>query len=177
MEDGGSSVSAGHGGSSVEVNRVKNACIKFARGRFDIIRYLGYSGVDEGDVCSTCNLIESCGKAYITPKDDRDRTMDVDRILLSYAVNPKHLCGEEISCIEEHVQKCEFMNIARNSKCFRCQEPHPKRGLNPGEWECRSRNNGSNLFDDHSWSNDSISSFRYVDRDGLCLLFHAMKPW
>ncbi|THU49352.1 hypothetical protein C4D60_Mb06t08680 [Musa balbisiana] len=36
VEDEGSSVSAGHGGSSVEVSHVKNACLKFARGRFNI---------------------------------------------------------------------------------------------------------------------------------------------
>lgn len=41
----------------------------------------------------------------MTPYDDRGHTLDVVRILLSYAVNPKHLCGEEISCIKEHVQK------------------------------------------------------------------------
>ncbi|XP_065010961.1 uncharacterized protein LOC103988282 [Musa acuminata AAA Group] len=60
-------------------------------------RLRAFLQVDEGDVCSTCNLRESCGKAYITPYDDRGHTLDVVRILLSYAVNPKHLCGEEIS--------------------------------------------------------------------------------
>jgi len=30
------------------------------------------------------------------------------------------------------------MNFARNKICFKCEEPRPKRQLNPGEWECPS---------------------------------------
>ncbi|RLN18769.1 zinc finger protein VAR3, chloroplastic [Panicum miliaceum] len=36
--------------------------------------------------------------------------------------------------------KCHFMNFARNKICFKCEEPRPKRQLNPGEWECPSCN-------------------------------------
>ena len=34
--------------------------------------------------------------------------------------------------------RCHFMNFARNKICFKCEEPRPKRQLNPGEWECPS---------------------------------------
>ncbi|RLN42290.1 zinc finger protein VAR3, chloroplastic [Panicum miliaceum] len=34
--------------------------------------------------------------------------------------------------------KCHFMNFSRNKICFKCEEPRPKRQLNPGEWECPS---------------------------------------
>eukprot|EP00262_Sarcandra_glabra_P006567 TRINITY_DN188_c0_g1_i1.p1 TRINITY_DN188_c0_g1~~TRINITY_DN188_c0_g1_i1.p1 ORF type:complete len:900 (-),score=187.36 TRINITY_DN188_c0_g1_i1:184-2883(-) len=33
-------------------------------------------------------------------------------------------------------QKCSFMNFARNTKCFECNEGRPKRQLTGGEWEC-----------------------------------------
>ncbi|XP_064968038.1 uncharacterized protein LOC135614514 isoform X3 [Musa acuminata AAA Group] len=79
-------------------------------------RLRAFLQVDERDVCSTCNLRESCGKAYMTPYDDRGHTLDVVRILLSYAVNPKHLCGEEISCIKEHVQNEAFYSKRTISK-------------------------------------------------------------
>jgi len=32
------------------------------------------------------------------------------------------------------------MNFSRNKICFKCEEPRPKRQLNPGEWECPSCN-------------------------------------
>jgi hypothetical protein len=38
------------------------------------------------------------------------------------------------------------MNFASNKICFKCEEPRPKRQLNPGEWECPSYVLNLNLF-------------------------------
>ncbi|WOL11898.1 zinc finger protein VAR3, chloroplastic [Canna indica] len=117
----------------MEANRVKNACLKFARDRYDIFsslpredvqavvecgcpnifrkavnsakRLRAYMQLDEEHVCNDCNLRGSCDKAYITPTEDEGpRTVDVVRILLTYAINPKHLAGGESSLVQEHVQ-------------------------------------------------------------------------
>ncbi|KAG8062294.1 hypothetical protein GUJ93_ZPchr0003g18302 [Zizania palustris] len=51
--------------------------------------------VDEGDACSACKLRGSCDKAYVIPKaEEGARTVDVVRILLSYAIDPTSLSGE-----------------------------------------------------------------------------------
>ncbi|KAJ0976200.1 hypothetical protein J5N97_018165 [Dioscorea zingiberensis] len=92
---------------------VRNACMNFGRDRFDILRSLArkdlqtlvghgcpslepkvvfsakllrkYVHIDEGDVCSSCNLRNTCGRGYIlTRKEDEARTLDVMRILLTY---------------------------------------------------------------------------------------------
>lgn len=42
--------------------------------------------LDEGDVCSMCNLRSTCERAYLlTNKEDEARTIDVMRVLLTYA--------------------------------------------------------------------------------------------
>ncbi|OAY74015.1 Zinc finger protein VAR3, chloroplastic [Ananas comosus] len=136
--------------ASAEMNRAKNACLKFARERFDILGFVSLLKfpfpsrnlcigslpkhdiqavvecgcpnlfpkvvnsakrlrsllkLDEGDVCSSCDLRGSCDKAYVIPKEDEGaRTVDVVRILMSYAVNaagPPE--GEE--SIKENVQE------------------------------------------------------------------------
>ncbi|CAN4108759.1 unnamed protein product [Withania somnifera] len=92
---------------------VQTAILNFGRDRFDILRSLlrqdlqilvGYGcpstdkkvvfsakllrkhvHLDEGDVCSSCNLRSSCERAYLlTKKEDEARTMDVMRVLLTY---------------------------------------------------------------------------------------------
>lgn len=104
-------------------NRVKNACLKFARERFDLLsslpkkdiqaivecgcpnifrkavssakRLREFVQVDEGDACSVCKLRGSCDKAYVIPKaEEAARTVDVVRILLTYAIDPANLSGE-----------------------------------------------------------------------------------
>ncbi|KAE8720506.1 Glutathione S-transferase family protein isoform 1 [Hibiscus syriacus] len=46
--------------------------------------------LDEGDVCSACNLRGSCDRAYVTLKEAEAtaRTVDIVRLLLSYALDP-----------------------------------------------------------------------------------------
>ncbi|KAH7654976.1 Ran binding protein zinc finger-like protein, partial [Dioscorea alata] len=89
---------------------VRNACMNFGRDRFDILRRMAHVGeldfrvateiqcvvfsakllrkythIDEGDVCSSCSLRNTCGRGYIlTRKEDEARTLDVIRILLTY---------------------------------------------------------------------------------------------
>lgn len=92
---------------------VKNACMNFGRDRFDILKSLPRKDLqilvghgcpsmdpkvvfsaklirklvhlDEGDVCSSCNLRNLCSRGYIlTRKEDEARTLDVMRILLIY---------------------------------------------------------------------------------------------
>lgn len=51
--------------------------------------------VDEGDACSVCKLRGSCDKAYVIPNaEEAARTVDVVRILLTYAIDPTSLSGE-----------------------------------------------------------------------------------
>lgn len=96
---------------------LRSACKRFGRERFDIIRSLSRRDIqiivgsgcpsldakvitsakrlrafiylDEGDVCSSCNLRASCERAYIIPRQgDIARTVDVMRVLLTYAYYP-----------------------------------------------------------------------------------------
>ncbi|KAJ8529506.1 hypothetical protein K7X08_036341 [Anisodus acutangulus] len=92
---------------------VQTALLNFGKDRFDILRSLsrqdlqilvGYGcpstdkkvvfsskllrkhvHLDEGDVCSSCNLRSTCERAYLlTNKEDEARSMDVMRVLLTY---------------------------------------------------------------------------------------------
>lgn len=57
-------------------------------------------------VCSACNLRGSCDKAYIIQHEEgQARTVDVMRILLSYAVNLVNLSGGENPSVKEDVQE------------------------------------------------------------------------
>nr|AAX95671.1 Zn-finger in Ran binding protein and others, putative [Oryza sativa Japonica Group] len=108
---------------SKDLNRLKNACLKFGRERFDLLSVLPkqdiraivecgcpnifrkpvnsakrlreFLQIDEGDACSACKLRGSCDKAYVIPNaEDEARTVDVMRILLNYAIDPTSLSGE-----------------------------------------------------------------------------------
>ncbi|KAL5210933.1 hypothetical protein ABZP36_006556 [Zizania latifolia] len=113
----------GEATAAEDLGRVKNACLKFRRARFDLLgslpkqdiqaivecgcpnifrkpvssakRLREFVQVEEGDACSACKLCGSCDKAYVIPKDEEvARTVDVVRILLSYAIDPISLSGE-----------------------------------------------------------------------------------
>ncbi|KAK7849047.1 hypothetical protein CFP56_003894 [Quercus suber] len=46
-------------------------------------------GIDEGNVCSFCNLRGDCERAYVKARQDEGgRTMDVMRFLLIYGLDP-----------------------------------------------------------------------------------------
>ncbi|KAK1564967.1 hypothetical protein Q3G72_015872 [Acer saccharum] len=108
-----------------DMNVVKDACLSFARDRYDIFKSLpvkdmqtlvgngcpnllrkavnsakrlrAHLRMDEGDVCSACNLRGSCDRAYVTLKENEAaaRTVDIVRILLFYALDPLVVAGGE----------------------------------------------------------------------------------
>ncbi|KAM0898861.1 hypothetical protein ACQ4PT_021673 [Festuca glaucescens] len=104
------------GAPSKDSNLIRTACLRFGRERPEIIRYLSrwdiqvalrsgcpsidrkvvnsgkrlraHVGLDEGEVCSQCNLRGSCERAYVRArKEEVGRTVDVMRILLSYGLD------------------------------------------------------------------------------------------
>ncbi|XP_010274731.1 PREDICTED: zinc finger protein VAR3, chloroplastic [Nelumbo nucifera] len=125
-EVGGSDcVTAVTGYTSKDLNRLRNACLSFARDRFDIFKSLSTDDIqtivergcpslfrkavnsakrlrafvrlDEGDVCSACNLRGSCDRAYVILKQSEAaaRTVDIVRMLLIYALDPLVVSGGE----------------------------------------------------------------------------------
>ncbi|XP_044367400.1 uncharacterized protein [Triticum aestivum] len=101
---------------SKDSNLVRTACLRFGRERPEIVRYLSrwdiqvalrggcpsidrkvinsgkrlraHVGLDEGEVCSQCNLRGSCERAYVRArKEEVGRTVDVMRILLTYGLD------------------------------------------------------------------------------------------
>ncbi|KAG6589639.1 Zinc finger protein VAR3, chloroplastic, partial [Cucurbita argyrosperma subsp. sororia] len=117
-----------------DMNVLKDACLNFARERYDVFKSLStddiqtlvkdgcpnlfrkvvnsakrlraYVQLDEGDVCSTCNLRGSCGRAYVILKETEAtaRTVDVARLLLTYALEPVVLSGGDKPPGREHVE-------------------------------------------------------------------------
>lgn len=106
-----------------DMNLLKDACLNFARDRFDIFKSLSrqeietvvdkgcpnlfrktvnsakrlraYLGLDEGEVCGACLLRGSCDRAYVILKESEAtaRTVDLVRILLVYALDPHVIDG------------------------------------------------------------------------------------
>ncbi|KAK9106524.1 hypothetical protein Syun_022535 [Stephania yunnanensis] len=113
------------GGGKSDLNLLKNACLSFARDRFDVFKSLSrediqtvveygcpnllrkvvnsskrlraHVGLDEGEVCGGCNLRGSCDRAYVILKESEAaaRTVDLVRMLMIYALDPLILAGEE----------------------------------------------------------------------------------
>ncbi|XP_073158857.1 zinc finger protein VAR3, chloroplastic [Henckelia pumila] len=107
-----------------DINLLKNACLSFARARYDIFKSLStkdiqtivesgcpnvlrksvnsgkrlraYLKLDEGDVCGSCNLRGSCDRAYILLDDSEGapRTVDIVRMLIFYALDPLVISGD-----------------------------------------------------------------------------------
>lgn len=126
--EGGMSESSGGTDQGVvdytDINLLKNACLSFARARYDIFKSLStkdiqtivksgcpnvfrksvnsgkrlraYLELDEGDVCGSCNLRGSCDRAYILLDDSEaaPRTVDIVRMLIFYALDPLVISGE-----------------------------------------------------------------------------------
>ncbi|CAN6281707.1 unnamed protein product [Urochloa humidicola] len=115
-----------------DLNRVKNACLKFARDRYDLLRCLPkqdmqtivecgcpntnrkpvnsakrlreFLQVEEEKACEDCKLRRSCDRAFVTPMAENEvRTVDVMRILLEYAIDTKSLSGQ--NSVNESVQE------------------------------------------------------------------------
>lgn len=108
-----------------DMNQLKDACLSFARDRYDVFKSLSvediqtvveggcpnilrkavnsgkrlrfYVKLDEGDVCGGCNLRGSCDRAYVVlnQSEAAARTVDIVRILMYYALDPLVISGEE----------------------------------------------------------------------------------
>lgn len=106
-----------------DITLVKHACLSFGRDRYDIFKSLPVKDIravvehgcpnllrkavtsakrlrahvrlDEGDVCSACNLRGSCDRAYnlLKESDGDARTIDIVRVLLFYALDPLVITG------------------------------------------------------------------------------------
>ncbi|XP_078441037.1 uncharacterized protein LOC144711017 [Wolffia australiana] len=103
-----------------DFNRLKNACLSFARERFDLLRSLpvvdiqaiveygcptvhrkptnsgkrlrAFVLLNESDVCGSCSLRGACDRANAKLNNEEGaRTVDVIRIILYYAVDPNLL--------------------------------------------------------------------------------------
>ncbi|URD80941.1 Zn-finger in Ran binding protein [Musa troglodytarum] len=163
---------------------VRNACMNLGRDRFDILRSLSRKDLqvlvghgcpsmdpkvvfsakllrklvhlDEGDVCSSCSLRNSCGRGYIlTRKEDEARTLDVMRVLLTFGfdhvketVENKPLMKMKfvktvVRKLLHEIVKLSAIPIDPNlpppiikKPPPKCDAKRPKRQLLPGEWEC-----------------------------------------
>lgn len=102
---------------SKDFKAVHTACLNFGKDRFDILRSLSRKDIqilvgfgcpspdkkvvfsakllrklvhlDEGDVCSSCSLRNSCERAYlVTNKEDEARTIDIMRLLFTFGFDP-----------------------------------------------------------------------------------------
>ncbi|KAK8267507.1 hypothetical protein V6Z12_D11G003200 [Gossypium hirsutum] len=126
-------VTSGAGNDYKDMNFVKDACISFARDRFDLFKLLSTDDIetvvgsgcpnvlrksvnsakrlrahvhlDEGEVCGACNLRGSCDRAYVILKESEAaaRTVDIVRILLSYALDPLVISEREKPPGREHI--------------------------------------------------------------------------
>ncbi|KAM7270037.1 hypothetical protein ACFE04_029251 [Oxalis oulophora] len=119
---------------SKELNRIRTACLNFARDRYGLIRQFSrldirvigvcgcpstdrkvvnsgkrlraHVGLDEGSVCSSCNLRGDCERAFVKAREDEGgRTVDVMRILLTYGFHPISSSVENNLCLNKTVKE------------------------------------------------------------------------
>ncbi|GAV64798.1 zf-RanBP domain-containing protein, partial [Cephalotus follicularis] len=117
-----------------EANGIRTACLNFSRDRYSLIRQLSrkdiqvvvgsgcpsidrkvvnsgkrlraHVGIDEGNVCSSCNLRGSCERAYVKAKEyEVSRTADVMRILLTYGLDTVTATVENKQCLNKVVKE------------------------------------------------------------------------
>ncbi|KAJ6324306.1 hypothetical protein OIU76_011582 [Salix suchowensis] len=121
---------------SKDVGCIRTACLNFARDRSGLIRYFSrkdigviagcgcpsidrkvvnsgkrlraHVGINEGHVCSSCNLRGDCERAYVKAREDEGgRTVDVMRILLTYGL-------DYVSCTVEN-KPCQKNKMVKES--------------------------------------------------------------
>ncbi|RAL41837.1 hypothetical protein DM860_009019 [Cuscuta australis] len=116
-------------------NQIRTACLKFARDKFDLVRYLSrkdiemiaeagcpsidrkvvnsgkrlraHLGIDEGNVCSSCTLRGNCERAYVKVREDKGGgpTVDVMRFLLTYGLDPIFFRVENTPFLNKRVKE------------------------------------------------------------------------
>ncbi|XP_023522398.1 zinc finger protein VAR3, chloroplastic-like isoform X1 [Cucurbita pepo subsp. pepo] len=113
-----------------DFNHIRTACLDFARDRSNLIRCLSrkelqviagcgcpsidrkvvnsgkrlraHVGIDEGNVCSSCNLRGECERAYAKAcGDGGGRTVDVMRVLLFYGLDHISAMVENRRCVNK----------------------------------------------------------------------------
>ncbi|KAF9667529.1 hypothetical protein SADUNF_Sadunf15G0032600 [Salix dunnii] len=117
-----------------DMNQLKNACLSFARDRYDIFKSLSipdiqtvvesgcpnllrkavnsakrmraYVQKDEGDACGTCTHRGVCDRAYVILKgnDAEGRTVDIVRVLMFHALDPSVIIGGQRSTGSELIE-------------------------------------------------------------------------
>nr|KYP35835.1 hypothetical protein KK1_043105 [Cajanus cajan] len=116
-----------------DCNVVRTACLNFGRDHFHLLRFLSrkdigvtvalgcpsldrkvinsgkrlraYAGIDEGNVCSLCNLRGDCERAFVKAREDEGgRTVDVMRIILTYGLDPIIGSVENKPCLTKRVE-------------------------------------------------------------------------
>ncbi|KAJ0094858.1 hypothetical protein Patl1_15513 [Pistacia atlantica] len=139
---------------SKEANCIRTACLNFARDRFSLIRYFSrkdiqiiagcgcpsidrkvvnsgkrlraHVGIDEGNVCSSCNLRGNCERAYVKAREDEGgRTVDVMRILLTYGLDPITGTVENKPCLNKLVKEAVRRLLKEMVECS-TKEPDSK---------------------------------------------------
>ncbi|KAJ7954317.1 zinc finger protein VAR3, chloroplastic-like [Quillaja saponaria] len=117
-----------------ESNLIRTACLNFGRDRYNLIRFLSrqdiqvvagcgcpsldrkvvnsgkrlraHVGIDEGNVCSSCNLRGDCERAFVKAREDEGgRTVDVMRIMLTYGLDPITSTVENKPCLNKIVKE------------------------------------------------------------------------
>ncbi|KAH1260663.1 Zinc finger protein VAR3, chloroplastic [Glycine max] len=117
-----------------DCNVVRTACLNFGRDHFHILRFLSrkdigvtvalgcpsldrkvinsgkrlraYIGIDEGNVCSSCNLRGDCERAFVKAREDEGgRTVDIMRIVLTYGLDPINGSVENKPCLTKRVEE------------------------------------------------------------------------
>ncbi|KAE9605296.1 putative Zinc finger, RanBP2-type [Lupinus albus] len=170
-----------------ECNVLRTACLNFGRDRFELLRFLSrndigvtvalgcpsldrkvvnsgkrlraHVGIDEGNVCSSCNLRGDCDRAFVKAREDEGgRTVDVMRIILTYGLDPiigsvqnkpcinKKVKESVISLLREIVEQStneEDSNRPDTTKVLIGQVIHNPRDkgkvdvlMKPGDWLC-----------------------------------------
>ncbi|EPS62654.1 hypothetical protein M569_12135 [Genlisea aurea] len=123
-----------NGGRNKEANSIRTACLNFARHHYQFISHLSkkdilviaasgcpstdrkvvnsgkrlrsHLGIEEGNVCSSCALRGDCDRAYVKAREEEGgRTVDVMRLLLTYALDPVIGSVENKPCLNERVQE------------------------------------------------------------------------
>ncbi|KAL9352644.1 hypothetical protein Peur_055324 [Populus x canadensis] len=190
FEAGGNPVGNKELGSK-DASCIRTACLNFARDRFGLIRYFSrkdigviagcgcpsidrkvvnsgkrlraHVGINEGHVCSSCNLRGDCERAYVKAREDEGgRTVDVMRILLTYGLDYVSGTVENKPCqknkmVKESVRRLlkelvglsndELVSDLPNGKPLKRGLPLPNNSttqdkgpinvpMKPGDWLC-----------------------------------------
>ncbi|KAG0447710.1 hypothetical protein HPP92_028180 [Vanilla planifolia] len=159
--------------SSNDFNQIRTACLNFARERSELIRYLSrkdirqivgsgcpsldrkavnsakrlraFVGANEGEVCSSCKLRGSCERAYVKAREEeRGRTLDVMRIVLTYGFDTVTASVEGKPCLDKAIKESlrELLNdmlelsIKEDGSIYEGKRHEMPSSMKQGDWIC-----------------------------------------